>query len=96
MGIGQLNFADYRYKVVEFLPAMFMYEYIMHGKKPGEIASYDTIVYPFDGYVWLFTILSMTAQFLALCGLQNFWSKISGLSNSRDYIFEGIYCKSTF
>ena len=69
---------------------MFMYEYIMHGKKPGEIASYDTIVYPFDEYVWLFTIISMMTQFLALHCMQTFWSMISGLSNSRDYIFEGL------
>ena len=62
----------------------------MHGKKPGEIASYDTIVYPFDGHVWLYTIISMMAQFLALRGMQILWSMISGLSNSRDYIFEGL------
>ena len=69
---------------------MFMYEYIMHGKRPGIIASYDTIVYPFDGYVWLFAIISMIAQFLTLCIMQMIWSIISGVTNSRNYIFEGL------
>ena len=62
----------------------------MYGKKPEQIASYETIVHPFDGYVWLFTIISMMAQFLALYFMQNIWSLISGRNNPRDYIFEGL------
>ena len=81
--------ADYRYKVVDFLPAMYMYEYIMLSKRPDQIASYDTIVYPFDAYIWIFIIISMMAQFLALFVIQNVWSFMSGHSNPKYYIFEG-------
>ena len=82
--------ADYtRYKLVDYLPAMFMIEFIMHGKKPGEIVSYNTIIEPFDGYVWLFAIISMLAQFFTLCLMQNIWTKISGITNPKDCIFEG-------
>ena len=85
--------ADYRYKVVDFLPAMYMYEYIMKSKKPDEIATYDTIVYPFDAYIWICITFSMVAQFLALFVLQNVWSITSGATHPKDYMFEGGWLK---
>ena len=75
--------------MVDFLPAMYMYEYIMLSKRPDQIASYDTIVYPFDAYIWIFITISMIAQFLALFIMQNVWSISSGASNPKDYIFQG-------
>ena len=68
---------------------MHMYEYIMKSKKPHEIATYDTIVYPYDAYIWIFIIVTMLAQFLALHILQRTWSFLSGQPNPRHYIFEG-------
>ena len=73
---------------------MYMYEYIMLSKRPDQIASYDTIVYPFDAYIWIFIVISMMAQFLALFVIQNVWSFMSGHSNPKDYIFEGWWLKS--
>ena len=73
---------------------MYMYEYIMRSKRPDQIATYDTIVYPFDTYIWIFIIISMMAQFLALFVIQNVWSFVSGNSNPKDYIFEGGWLKS--
>ena len=46
MGIGQPIYADYRYRVVDYLSPMYMNEYVMASKKPTEIATYDTILYP--------------------------------------------------
>ena len=83
--------ADYRYKVVDFLPAMYMYEYIMKSKKPDEIATYNTIVYPFDAYIWICITSSMVAHFLALFVMQNVWSIISGATNPKDYIFSDMF-----
>ena len=91
LGIGQANLADYRYKVVDFLPSMYMHEYIMLSKKPDPIASYDTIVYPFDVYIWIFITVSMMSQFLALFFLQNIWSYSSEESNPKGHIFEGSF-----
>ena len=89
LGIGQPNFADYRYMIVDYLPAMSMYEYIMGSKKPQEIISYDTIIYPMDAYVWLFVLISSLAQFILLHIAQNIWSYSSNLKNPVDHIFEG-------
>ena len=68
---------------------MYTYEIIMKSKRPDPIATYDTIFYPFDAYIWIFIIISMMAQFLALFVIQNVWSFMSGHSNPKDYIFEG-------
>ena len=68
---------------------MYMYEYIMNSKRPEQITTYDTIVYPFDAYIWIFITISMIAQFLALFIMQNVWSISSGASNPKDYIFQG-------
>ena len=89
LGIGQANLADYRYEVVDFLPPMYLYEYIMKTKRPDQIDTYDTIVYPFDAYIWIFILFSMMAQLLALFVMQNVWSITSGAKKPRDYIFEG-------
>ena len=89
LGIGQPNFADYRYRMVDYLPAMNMYEYLMVTKKPQEIVSYDTIIYPLDTNVWLLIICSSLAEFTILYLLQNLWSYTSNRPSPHDYIFEG-------
>ena len=90
MGIGQINLADYRYRIVDYLPAMNMFEYVMGSKKPGEIASYDTIIIPFDNYVWSFIFGCICAQFLLLVMMQHLYSNVTGTSNPTDFIYEGL------
>ena len=90
MGIGQINLADYRYGIVDYLPAMNMFEYVMGSKKPEEIASYDTIIIPFDKYVWSFIFGCMCAQFLLLVIMQHLYSNVTGTSNPTDFIYEGL------
>ena len=80
---------DSRFEVVDFLPPMYMYEYIFRSKNPDQIASYNTIVYPFDVYTWTFITISMMAQFFVLLVTQNMWAVLSGNTNPQDYIFEG-------
>ena len=89
MGIGQPNFADYRYRIVDYFPAIYMYEYVMGSKKPEEIASYDTFIYPFDAYSWLCTICSILAEFLVLVFAQNLWSYMYSSTNPVDYVYQG-------
>ena len=89
MGIGQPNFADYRYKIVDYLPAMYMYEYIMISQKPKEIASYDAIIYPFDLYTWVLTICSVLAELLIFIFAQSLWSYMHGNTDPGDQILEG-------
>ena len=91
IGIGQSGFSTYRNKLVDFLPNMYMHEFIMMSKKPHEIASFDTIIYPFDSFIWIFTLSSMLAVFIMLFLMQNCWHVASGMpyAYSSDYVFEG-------
>ena len=93
LGIGQTDFQDYRFKVVDFLPAMYTHENILASQRPKEIASYDTIVLPFDKYIWFITFSCIFAQFLLLVAMQNLWSYVTGESTPNDYIFEGYSLK---
>ena len=88
-GIGQTVFALYRYKMVDYLQYMYDYPYSMFSQKPREIVSYDTLIYPFDNYVWAFTWCMIISQFVLLLFIQNMWSIASGKSNPQDYIFQG-------
>ena len=89
MGIGQSSFSAYRNKLVDFLPNMYMHEFVMQSKKPHEIASFDTIIYPFDSFIWIFSLGSMLAVFAMLLVMQNSWNKASGTLNNDDHVFEG-------
>ena len=94
LGIGQqTSFQDYRFKVVDFLPAMYAQENILASQRPTEIASYDMIVLPFDKYIWFITFSCIFVQFLLLVAMQNLWSYVIGASNPDDYIFEGYALK---
>ena len=96
MGIGQPNFADYRYRIVDYLTAMNMYEYIMASKKPEKVASFDTIIYPFDTYSWLCIIFSILAEFLILIFAQNLWSYMYSSTNPEDYIYQDFFIATAF
>ena len=68
---------------------MYAYEIILASQKPKEITSYDTIVIPFDNYIWCFTFCCIIIQFLLLVMMQNLWSYVTGTIKPDDYIFEG-------
>ena len=68
---------------------MYVHQGVMLSGKPREIISYDTVVYPFDMYVWVFTFSMIIAQFGLLIIMQNLWSNLSGKANPWDYIFQG-------
>ena len=93
MGIGQPNYADYRYRLVDYLSPMYMYKYVMASKKPDETDSYDTIVYPFDPYCWLFTICTILAEFLLLVFAQNLWCSMNDKNYQDNHIYEGQFTK---
>ena len=90
LGIGQTNFKDYRFEVVDFLPAMYMQQNLLASQKPKKITSYDTIIIPFGKNMWFATFCCIIAQFLLLVVMQNLWSYLSGTGNPEDFIFEGL------
>ena len=89
LGIGQIAFKDYRFKLVDYLPPMYMFEDVLASKKPTEITSYDTIIIPFDKYVWSFLFGCICAQFLLLVIMQHLYSNVTGTSYLNDFIYEG-------
>ena len=89
MGIGLVSMNHYRFMLVDFLPPMDTNTWFIATQKPNEIASFDSIVIPFDKYVWLFTFVCICAQFLLLVIMQNVYSHVTGIKNPNDYVYEG-------
>ena len=66
IAIGQIAFTEAYYQQVDFLPPMSFEEMIISQRKPKEIVSFKTLIYPLDNYVWAFILLSSTVMFIAL------------------------------
>ena len=90
IGIGQITFTTQRHKIVDYLPYMYAHQWMWLTGRPKPVASYDTIIKPFDYYTWGFTFLTFVIQFSLLLLAQNVWSKVSGIPNPDDYIYEGL------
>ena len=71
------------------LPWMYMQEFPLRQRKPIQIASFETLTNPFDGYVWAFSIGSTMTIFVVLVVMQNLWSQVSGKANQSGYMFQG-------
>ena len=95
VGLGQPYFTIKDYGTVNYLPFMYQQELIFGSAKPQKIVSYDSIVYPFELKVWLFTIASIMAQFLLLQAMQHAWCKVTGSPNYINYVYEGANEKSS-
>ena len=89
LGIGQTSMVHHRYKLVDYLPPMYTSWLLFGSKKPGELTTYDSIVIPFDKYVWAFMFGCICAQFLLLVSMQQLYSIVAGTRNSIDFIYEG-------
>ena len=89
LGIGQTSLKYSRYKLVDYLPPMSTNEDFLCSKKPEEITTYDTIIIPFDKYVWFFMLGCILMQFLLLVGMQYLYSNATKTSSPKDFIYEG-------
>ena len=69
---------------------MYYYEFNIESKRPDPIVSYDTLLYPFDNYIWGFTLAGTVATFIVLVMFQLAWSVASGETNPRGWLFQGI------
>lgn len=90
LGIGQtaIVFGE-RSSVVDHLPWMSVYEWPIQNIKPKEIASFGTIMYPFDKYTWTFVSLAIVGEFITLIIMQLVWSGAVGISTPRDFVYQG-------
>ena len=89
IGIAQLAFIDFRFNLVDYLPYMYTYEFHLTSKKPEATASYDTIIRPFDKYVWTFMFVCIYTQFLLLRVMQQLYNQVTGMKNPKNFIYEG-------
>ena len=80
---------SYRYDLVNYLPWMYVYEFLLSTSKPKEIASLGTLWYPFDGYVWAFIGVCTTAVLVLLRIIQKLWIQASGSEAIQNNLFQG-------
>ena len=78
-----------RYDVADFLSWMYFYEFSIESKRPDPIVSYETLIYPFDNYIWAFAFTLTLATFVLLVIFQVAWSLASGEPNPREWLFQG-------
>ena len=91
LGIFQITFEDYRLMLIDYLPHMYTIEFYLTSKKPRPTTTYDTIVIPFDKYVWTFMIVCILTQFLLLVLMQQLYNNVTGTENQYNlqYLYEG-------
>ena len=78
------------------LPWMYMYEFYLKHRKPAQIASFETLINPFDSYVWAFSIGSTITIFVVLVVMQKLWSNVSGIASPIGYMFQGDIMQKQF
>ena len=89
IGMAQVSFAHHSLSLVDFLPWMYFYDFVIGSRKPLEISSFMALVYPLDFYAWILFLLCSIVMFLILIIMQKLWSSASGETYSLNYLFEG-------
>ena len=90
ISIGQTVITPGRYELVEYLPWMYTFEFIVQSKRPEAIGvSYRALILPFDKYIWYFIGTSMLAVFLVLITIQKCWVHASRKSPPTGWVFQG-------
>ena len=90
IGIGQTSFTSYRYKMVDYLPWMYMYEFPFASRSPREVTSFVTLFRPFDDYTWIMAFVTSAIFFLALVVTQKLWAYQSRNPYTSDFLYQGI------
>ena len=94
--MGQMAYVKQRYDVADYLSWMYYYEFGIESQRPNQIVSFDTILFPFDNYIWAFSLFLTTVTFILLVIFQFAWSMASGEENPREWLFQGIFHRKLF
>ena len=89
LGIFQITLEDYRLRLIDYLPPMYTVEFYLNSKKPRATTTYDTIIIPFDKYVWTFMMVCIFTQFLLLVLMQRLYNNATGTEYLNNFIYEG-------
>ena len=73
LGIGQTLLLTYWYNLVGYLPRMYTHELFIGTKQPKEIASYETLSFPFDAHVWASILAVVIIELVILITIQRVW-----------------------
>jgi hypothetical protein len=57
---------------------MFVYEFVIETQMPQEVSSYDTLIIPFDNYIWSFVISLTLVEVIFLMVLEFLWQNTTG------------------
>ena len=90
IGIGQNMYNNVFGKVIEYMPFMYAYTFVVQSRKAEAIITFDTLTYPFDKYLWYMTMLFSTSVFTLLIFIQKCWIHASRKKSPNGWIFEGI------
>ena len=90
IGIGEQVFWSTAYQVHEYLPWMFVLTFPIGSQLPYKINSYDTLMNPFDVYIWIFTIAASICVFLTLVLIQGLWTRTSEDPLPHGWLFQDV------
>ena len=79
----------FRYERIEYVPHMFTWYFNVQSYRPKPIVSLDALIYPLDGFGWIFTFSSMISVLLILIIMQKLWPHASGQKPSSGWLFQG-------
>ena len=96
IGIGQATIVPYRYKMIEYLPWMYLYNFEVESQRPFPITTYDTLTYPFDSWTWGFLVGFSAFVFIFLVFIQKLWIHTTGERPPNGWIFQGNLTLSSY
>ena len=90
IGIAPVTMFPHRYKIIDYLPHLYVYNYLVQSQKPQPITSIDALYYPLDQYTWYFTLSSSAAVLILLVIIQKCWDHANGQKSPEGWLFQGI------
>ena len=90
IGIGEYGFWSALYQFNEYLPWMFLLSFPVGSQLPFKMNSYDTLINPFDGYIWTFTIAASISVFVTLVLIQQLWSRTCKDPLPKNWLFQDV------
>ena len=72
-----------------YLPWMYVITFPIGSQNPYKTNSYDTLINPFDIYIWIFTIVASICVFTSLILMQLLWSRATEEVPPNGWLFQG-------
>jgi hypothetical protein len=63
---------------------MFVYEFNIETQRPREVSSFDTLIVPFDNYIWSFACGLTLIEIILLMIMELMWLDITGTQFTND------------